>query len=144
MNASVPIVQGAEKERSTEIWRSYCDNSEAGRLLAWSPRTSLPDGLTRTVEAWTRGRARPSSTGRTQQLRDAEHGPVFTVKAAPNLTFTVLDRRAPGTSDRRLLPRGGRRADDAVPILAATPHEATRVVGRGVPVNQSADTRVHR
>jgi nucleoside-diphosphate-sugar epimerase len=144
MNASAPIVPGAEKERATEIWRSYCDNSEAGRLLDWRPRTSLADGLARTVAAWARGSARPSSASRTRHARNAEHGRVFTFNAAPNLTFTVLDRRSPGTSDRRLLPRGGRRADDAVPILDSTPHEATRVVGRGVPVNESADTRVHR
>ncbi len=144
INASVPIVPDAEKERSTEIWRSYCDNTEAERLLAWRPRTSLPEGLTRTVEAWTRGRERPSSASRTRKVRVERLGCVFTFQAASNLAFTVLDRRSYGTSDRRPSFRGGRRADDAVPMPVSTPHGATRVVTRGVQVNGSADTRTHQ
>jgi nucleoside-diphosphate-sugar epimerase len=36
--------------RPTEIWRSWCDNLEAGRLVGWAPHTSLRDGLVKTID----------------------------------------------------------------------------------------------
>jgi nucleoside-diphosphate-sugar epimerase len=40
-----------DRARATEIWESWCDNADARRLMAWSPRVSLQDGLSRTVES---------------------------------------------------------------------------------------------
>lgn len=40
--------------RLTEIWRSYSDNSHALRLLGWTPKTSLEEGLTLTMEGLSR------------------------------------------------------------------------------------------
>ena len=39
------VIEGADALRSTEIWRSYCDNLEASELLGWAPATGLLDGL---------------------------------------------------------------------------------------------------
>ncbi len=47
----VEVIEGARQPRLTEIWRSYCDNADAGRLLRWAPRVSLQEGLARTFEA---------------------------------------------------------------------------------------------
>jgi hypothetical protein len=51
----------------------------------------------------------------------------------------VLDRRN-GRSDRRSLPRGGRRGSDVVPLQhAATPaHWEPRLGGAGVPLELAA------
>ena len=38
-----------ERARATEIWRSWCDNSDAARLIGWHPTVSLNEGLSRTV-----------------------------------------------------------------------------------------------
>ena len=35
----------------TEMWRSYCDNVEAGEILGWQPKVSLTEGLIRTLHA---------------------------------------------------------------------------------------------
>ena len=40
-----------ERVRSTEIWHSWCNNEDANRLLDWSPRTSLAQGLDRTISS---------------------------------------------------------------------------------------------
>ncbi len=44
---------GALPERPTEIWRMYSDSTKARDRLDWQPRTSLDDGLARTI-AWYR------------------------------------------------------------------------------------------
>lgn len=49
LGSSVAIVANALEARMTEMWRSYCDNEEPRRLLGWSPRVSLVEGLTRTL-----------------------------------------------------------------------------------------------
>ena len=46
---------GALPDRPTEIWRMFGDSSRAQRLLGWSPRHTLEDGLTLTIE-WYRQR----------------------------------------------------------------------------------------
>lgn len=45
---------GALPERPTEIWRMYADSSKARERLAWAPRTSLDEGLTRTIDWYRR------------------------------------------------------------------------------------------
>ena len=45
---------GALPERPTEIWRMYADSSKARERLGWSPRTSLDEGLSRTIEWYRR------------------------------------------------------------------------------------------
>ena len=44
---------GALPPRPTEIWRMFCDNSKARRLLGWEPQTSLEDGLRKTIDFYT-------------------------------------------------------------------------------------------
>lgn len=41
---------GALPYRPTEIWRMRGDHARAGELLCWQPKTTLEDGLRRTVE----------------------------------------------------------------------------------------------
>jgi UDP-glucose 4-epimerase len=36
--------------RSTEMWRSYTDNSQIQELTGWSPKVSLQEGLTKTLQ----------------------------------------------------------------------------------------------
>lgn len=45
---------GALPERPTEIWRMYADSSKARERLGWAPRTSLDEGLARTIEWYRR------------------------------------------------------------------------------------------
>lgn len=45
-----PIVCRPAEARPTEIWRSFCDNIEAGNLTGWSPEHSLEEGLQKTIE----------------------------------------------------------------------------------------------
>jgi UDP-glucose 4-epimerase len=49
LGSGIEIIAGAEKPRLTEMWRSYCDNADAGALLGWSPAVSLKEGLARTL-----------------------------------------------------------------------------------------------
>jgi nucleoside-diphosphate-sugar epimerase len=42
---------GALPERVGDVGDAYCDNGKAKRVLGWSPRTTLDDGLDRTI-AW--------------------------------------------------------------------------------------------
>jgi dTDP-glucose 4,6-dehydratase len=49
LGSDLPIVAEAEKPRLTEVWRSYCDNAEARKLLRWSPVVGLSQGLERTL-----------------------------------------------------------------------------------------------
>jgi UDP-glucose 4-epimerase len=49
MGQQASIVEDAETPRLTEIWRSISDNSDARRLLNWTPKISLREGLTRTL-----------------------------------------------------------------------------------------------
>jgi nucleoside-diphosphate-sugar epimerase len=132
IGARLPIVSGAEEPRLTEIWRSSSDNVDAWRLLGWEPRVMLSEGLERTVAGWAAG------ASAAVQPRIAVAPPLTGCRATPlasGLVFNVLDRRN-GRPDRRSLPRGGRRASDAVPLQhAATPtHWETRVGGAGVPL----------
>jgi UDP-glucose 4-epimerase len=48
---SGPIVDSAEDSRPTEIWRSYCDNSEAREALGWEPQVSLEEGIGQILQA---------------------------------------------------------------------------------------------
>jgi nucleoside-diphosphate-sugar epimerase len=41
---------GALPYRPTEIWRMYADSTRAGDVLGWTPKVSLKDGLTITVD----------------------------------------------------------------------------------------------
>ena len=45
---------GAMPERPTEIMRMYCDATKARERLGWQPRTTLDEGLAKTIE-WYRG-----------------------------------------------------------------------------------------
>jgi nucleoside-diphosphate-sugar epimerase len=58
MGANVKIVIQSRQARPTEIWRSYCDNREAGEVLGWQPRTSLEDGLRSTIRFLTETKQR--------------------------------------------------------------------------------------
>lgn len=49
IGADLPIIANDANIRATEMWRSYCDNSEAGRLLDWRPTTDFYTGLRRTL-----------------------------------------------------------------------------------------------
>ncbi len=40
---------GALPYRPNEVWEMYCDNSKAKALLGWEPKTSLEEGLEKTV-----------------------------------------------------------------------------------------------
>ncbi len=51
LGSPVEIAAGAEPPRLTEIWRSYCDNRDAGEALGWAPSVELGDGLRRTFAA---------------------------------------------------------------------------------------------
>ena len=46
----VEVDFGALPERPTEIPRMYADSAKARRVLGWQPRTSLEEGLTRTID----------------------------------------------------------------------------------------------
>lgn len=41
---------GALPYRPNEIWEMYCDNSKAKSVLGWEPKTSLDEGLGKTVK----------------------------------------------------------------------------------------------
>jgi nucleoside-diphosphate-sugar epimerase len=56
----IKLLFGAKPYRKTEIWRIFCDNSKAKRLLRWRPRHSLEEGLKKTVE-WYKSEKRRSS-----------------------------------------------------------------------------------
>ena len=55
LGVKVAILAGAEEARLTEIWRSTADNIDACRLLDWTPRVTLSEGLARTVADWADG-----------------------------------------------------------------------------------------
>jgi nucleoside-diphosphate-sugar epimerase len=61
MGDPVKPLFGALEERPTEIHRMFCDNSKARRLLAWTPRVPLDEGLTRTIEFYRGETERPDS-----------------------------------------------------------------------------------
>jgi nucleoside-diphosphate-sugar epimerase len=50
MNNPVRALFGELENRPNEIWRMFGDNSKARALLDWSPRVTLEDGLTTTIE----------------------------------------------------------------------------------------------
>ncbi len=41
---------GALKYRENEIWEMYCGNSKAKKLIGWEPKTSLSEGLEKTIK----------------------------------------------------------------------------------------------
>ena len=43
------VVACPARRRPTEMPRSFCDNADAARMIAWHPRTSLRDGLRATL-----------------------------------------------------------------------------------------------
>lgn len=49
MGAQAEIIEDATPPRATEMWRSVADTSEARARLGWAPRTSLAEGLAKTV-----------------------------------------------------------------------------------------------
>jgi UDP-glucose 4-epimerase len=53
---------GALPDRPTEIWHMYCDNTKAREQLGWSPRVTLAEGLTRTIEWYTQELLGPRSS----------------------------------------------------------------------------------
>lgn len=50
LGPQLPIIENADTLRLTEIWRSVVDNTDARRLLNWVPRTTLAEGLTKTLQ----------------------------------------------------------------------------------------------
>jgi len=51
LTGSASVVEvGALPYRPTEIWQMYGDNSQARRILDWSPRLSLDEGLKVTID----------------------------------------------------------------------------------------------
>ena len=59
MGDPVEAQLGALADRPIEIWRMYCDSTRARDLLGWTPRHSLRDGLTKTID-WYREELRSS------------------------------------------------------------------------------------
>jgi UDP-glucose 4-epimerase len=114
LGTSVPVVAGAEQPRLTEIWRSSSDNVDAYRLLGWEPRVSLAEGLKRTVAALGSGNLSVGTSAMPRKRQDS-----YLYSAAPGVVYRMLDRRDGG--DRRAAPRGGRRAEDALELVAAAP-----------------------
>jgi len=53
MNSDIRPEIGAIPYRAGETWHFYCDNERARRLLGWSPRVSLDEGLEKTI-SWYR------------------------------------------------------------------------------------------
>jgi UDP-glucose 4-epimerase len=49
MNTKMKLLVGAFPYRENEIWRIYGNNEKAKKLLAWEPKTSLEDGLSKTI-----------------------------------------------------------------------------------------------
>lgn len=49
----IKLLFGAKPYRDNEIWRLYCDNGKARKLLGWVPKIGLREGLKDTV-AWYR------------------------------------------------------------------------------------------
>jgi nucleoside-diphosphate-sugar epimerase len=47
------VLPGANAPRMTEIWRSFCDNTEAFELLGWLPAVGLAEGLGLTLKGTT-------------------------------------------------------------------------------------------
>jgi nucleoside-diphosphate-sugar epimerase len=51
--AKMKLLVGALPYRENEIWQLYGSNEKAKRLLGWHPKTSLKDGLLKTI-SWYR------------------------------------------------------------------------------------------
>jgi len=49
---NVKVVSDEDRIRpgKSEVGRLLCDNSKAGKLIGWKPKTSLDDGLKKTVQ----------------------------------------------------------------------------------------------
>lgn len=49
MGDPVKAQPGAIPYRPAEVWRMYCDNTKAKKLLDWEPKTTIDDGLAKTI-----------------------------------------------------------------------------------------------
>jgi len=49
IGSNVEVLEDAMAPRMTEIWRSFCDNTEAAQLLRWFPEVPIDEGLMRTL-----------------------------------------------------------------------------------------------
>ncbi len=67
MGCQAAIEANALPPRLTEIWRSYSDNSHALRLLGWTPKTSLQEGLALTMSGLSRRAAAGARLARKAQ-----------------------------------------------------------------------------
>lgn len=50
MGGRQQIMAVARNARPTEMWRSYCDNTEAQAMLGWQPVTTFRAGLEKTID----------------------------------------------------------------------------------------------
>jgi nucleoside-diphosphate-sugar epimerase len=48
-NSKSKALFGALPYRPTEIWRMFCDNTKAKKILNWSPKIGLDEGLSKTI-----------------------------------------------------------------------------------------------
>jgi len=106
LGANAKVLAGAEQSRLTEIWRSSSDNVDALRLIGWEPRVTLAEGLARTVAA------RLADASPVARPPGAAVPGYYIVSGPDGVPFRMVDRRE--LTDRRSLPRGGRRASDVV------------------------------
>lgn len=49
MDNKIKLNLGSIDYRNNEIWRMFCDNTKAIRILGWHPEVSLKDGLQKTI-----------------------------------------------------------------------------------------------
>ncbi|MBC7926148.1 MAG: NAD-dependent epimerase/dehydratase family protein [Bryobacteraceae bacterium] len=52
LNSGLEVIPNATPVRSSELWRSVSSNSDALRLLGWTPKTSLTEGLEKTFGSY--------------------------------------------------------------------------------------------
>ena len=50
LGSAQEVVPMPNQARPTEMWRSWCDNTEAGDLLGWAPQVTLEEGILKTAE----------------------------------------------------------------------------------------------
>jgi len=49
-NSNSKLSIGSLEYRPTEIWRMFCENEKAKRILGWEPKVSFEEGLKKTIE----------------------------------------------------------------------------------------------
>jgi UDP-glucose 4-epimerase len=57
MGSRAPLRLGALPYRANEVWRLFGSNDKARRLLGWTPRTPLDEGLRKTIAWYSQQRA---------------------------------------------------------------------------------------